>query len=613
MSVNRLFNTFSVFLVLLILLLLWRTTEEKWDSAISGKSGLLALDQLHRGLILAELVSKERGPANALMGADDMQRKEALSRHNTARENSDRVFAELKQMLRDDPDTQRAGLILADIEKVQDALRLARDEVDTVAAIPYVRRNGELIRGSIYKMFAIVPGIIQPMYRLSYIIQKIFPDIGEMVEGARNCAELREYAGQLGSQFAGPLKTRKPLAAHELFSIYNIKGRINQLRELLTLRVEFSKNFSSLRSAKQEIDDHYFGKGLELISDLTKSGEAGRSYSISAAELLTIYVPTMSSIVTLRDVFMNEAVARAQKKQSETYQMLSFMMIAGVAALCILVVMLLIIRHRIIMPLQHARILITSLAEKDMPETIHFHKSTREVAEVFSAIEILRQRNHERINLYQELHRASSEIKNLLTEKEIMLKEVHHRIKNNMMTIKGLLCIQAGTLTDSSAVAALHDAESRVGSMMVLYDKLYLSESFQELSIKEYLPVLVNQIIDNFPDRKKVVVENHIDDFSLKAATLFTLGIMLNELLTNIMKYAFTGRDSGVITISALLHENHVLISIADNGIGMPESIGFENSTGFGMQLVGMLTTQVGGIMKIERVNGTKFMLEFDL
>jgi len=613
MSIKRLFYIFSAFIIILMCLLFWRTTGEKWDSAISGKSGIRALNQLQQGLILAELVSKERGPANALMGANDIQRMEALRRHNAARENSDREFAELKQMLRDDPDTQHGLQMLVYIEKVQEALRLARDEVDTVAAIPYARRNGELIRGSIYKMFAIVPGIIQPMYRLSYIIQKIFPDIGEMVEGARNCAELREYAGQLGSQFAGPLKTRKPLADYELSSIYNIQGRINQLRELLTLRVEFSQSLSSLTGAKKEMDDKYFGKGLALIEDLTRSGEAGRNYSISAAELLTIYVPTMSSVVTLRDVFMKEAIARAQKRQREIYQLLSFMMIAGIAALGIIVSMLFIVRHRIIVPLENARSLISTLAEKDILEPINLYKSSRDVAEVFSAIEILRQRNHERINLYQELHKASSEIKTLLAEKEIILKEVHHRIKNNMNTVKGLLFLHAEALTNSSAVAALHDAKSRVESMMVLYDKLYLSKNFQELSIKEYLPALVNQIIDNFPDRKKVMIENHIDDFSIKAGTLFTLGIMLNELLTNIMKYAFTGRDSGVITISALHDGNHVLISIADNGTGMPESISFENSTGFGMQLVGMLTQQIGGSIKIERVNGTKFLLEFDV
>jgi len=344
-----------------------------------------------------------------------------------------------------------------------------------------------------------------------------------------------------------------------------------------------------------------------------RSGETGRTYSISADELLTIYVPTMSSIVTLRDVFMNEAIALAQKRQKELYQLLLFIMIGCIAAIGLLVAMLFMIRHRIIMPLQHARSLISTLAEKDMPESIQCYKGTREVAELYTAIEILRQRNYERTYLHQELDKAASEIKKLLAEKEIILQEVHHRIKNNMMTVKGLLYIQAGTLTGSSVAAALYDAESRVGSMMVLYDKLYLSKSFQELSIKEYLPDLVNQIISNFPGKEKVIIENHIDDFILKAETLFTLGIMLNELLTNIMKYAFNGKDNGVITISAFLNEKHVIISIADNGNGMPESISLENSTGFGMQLVGMLTKQIGGSIKIERENGTEFVLEFDI
>jgi len=208
---------------------------------------------------------------------------------------------------------------------------------------------------------------------------------------------------------------------------------------------------------------------------------------------------------------------------------------------------------------------------------------------------------------------SEGKIRSLLAEKEIILQEVHHRIKNNMNTIKGLLYLHAEALTDSSAVAALHDAENRVGSMMVLYDELYRSEGFTELSINKYIPKLVSQIVDNFPGKKRVVVENHIDDFILKAGTLVTLGIIINELLTNIMKYAFTGKDSGIITISALMKDNRVNIAVADNGIGIPESVTFKNSTGFGMQLVGMLTEQIGGKIRIERGNGTRFVLEFDV
>lgn len=208
---------------------------------------------------------------------------------------------------------------------------------------------------------------------------------------------------------------------------------------------------------------------------------------------------------------------------------------------------------------------------------------------------------------------AEEQISSLLAEKELLLKEVHHRIKNNMNTIKGLLFLQADSLSDPSAIAALQDAEGRVESMMVLYDKLYLSDNYRELSIKKYLPVLVEEIIRNFPNRESVRVEESIDNFIIEAETLFPLGIMVNEIITNMMKYAFAGRENGIIKISATLNKSHVTIEIQDNGIGLPESVDLQKSTGFGMQLVGMLTEQIGGNMRIERGDGARFVLEFDV
>jgi len=214
---------------------------------------------------------------------------------------------------------------------------------------------------------------------------------------------------------------------------------------------------------------------------------------------------------------------------------------------------------------------------------------------------------------FNQIKSDKDKINSLLTEKKLLLKEVHHRIKNNMNTIKGLLFLQSDVLTDPTAIAALQDAESRVGSMMVLYDKLYCSEGFEGISIKEYLPVLVDEIIENFNNKDKVKIEKNIEDFILKADILFTLGIILNELLTNIMKYAFPGMNNGIVIVSASKNDRRVKIEIQDNGAGIPESISFENSTGFGMQLVSMLTEQIGGTINIERGGGTKFILEFEV
>ncbi len=212
-----------------------------------------------------------------------------------------------------------------------------------------------------------------------------------------------------------------------------------------------------------------------------------------------------------------------------------------------------------------------------------------------------------------ERKQSEEKIKSLLVSKELLLNEVHHRIKNNMNTIKGLLTLQLLAEENPSAAASLRDAESRVQSMIMLYDRLYSTENFRELSVKEYLQPLTEEIVGSFPNSSKVKIETDIEDFILNVKTLSPLGIIVNELLTNMMKYAFTERDSGVIKVSASVKGNLAVVYVQDNGVGMPETIDFKNSTGFGLELVNMLAEQIGGRIRIERREGTRFVLEFEV
>ncbi len=206
---------------------------------------------------------------------------------------------------------------------------------------------------------------------------------------------------------------------------------------------------------------------------------------------------------------------------------------------------------------------------------------------------------------------AEKKINDLLKEKEIILKEVHHRIKNNMNQIFSLLSLQARLSEETKTKEALEEAANRVHGMMLLYDKLYRSPTFQAISVKDYLPQLVDEILENFVNRAYIAVEKNIDDFVLDVKKLQSLGIIINELLTNIMKYAFLNKTSGLIRVSATLENKLVSFIIEDNGNGMPDSLNFETSTGFGLMLVQLLTQQLQGTIRIERENGTKVILEF--
>lgn len=199
----------------------------------------------------------------------------------------------------------------------------------------------------------------------------------------------------------------------------------------------------------------------------------------------------------------------------------------------------------------------------------------------------------------------------LVEEKNLLLKEVHHRIKNNMGTMMSLLSLQAAKAMNPATVAALTDAQHRLRSMGVLYDKLYRSESMTEMKIDQYLTTLVTEIIATFPNSNKVNVKYAMDSWKMSAKTLSNIGIIVNEILTNSMKYAFSDRSMGSIMVMARMEEGLATIGIADDGAGLPKSMDPDASQGFGMELVRMLAAQMGGSVKFENHHGTRFMLEF--
>jgi two-component sensor histidine kinase len=201
--------------------------------------------------------------------------------------------------------------------------------------------------------------------------------------------------------------------------------------------------------------------------------------------------------------------------------------------------------------------------------------------------------------------------KALMDRNSLILKEVHHRIKNSMNTLRSLLQLQAESMSDPGAIAALTDTDGRLVSMMTLYDKLYRSVEYSDLSIKDYLQSLVDEVLANFPKARTMRVEKDLDDFRLDARVMQSIGIIITELLTNIMKYAFKGRESGLIRVSASREGGLARISVADDGNGMPDSINFDNSPGFGLMLVRILTEQIGGSITMERNQGTIVTIAF--
>lgn len=205
------------------------------------------------------------------------------------------------------------------------------------------------------------------------------------------------------------------------------------------------------------------------------------------------------------------------------------------------------------------------------------------------------------------------EVNQLLIEKNLILKEVHHRIKNNMAMIQALLTLQAEDVIDPAGREVLLDAGSRIQSMMILYDKLYHSEKLVSFSIKEYIPALAEEIMNIFPQRINITLEYNIEDIVCSPEILSPLGIIINELITNAVKYAFPGSRSGNILIEIIRKGDQVQMFFADDGVGIVDSQAKDTSQRFGLQLIRMLTQQLKGILATESRNGTRFWIEFPM
>ncbi|TVQ97571.1 MAG: chemotaxis protein CheR [Spirochaetaceae bacterium] len=208
---------------------------------------------------------------------------------------------------------------------------------------------------------------------------------------------------------------------------------------------------------------------------------------------------------------------------------------------------------------------------------------------------------------------AEQEIKKQLADKELLLQEIHHRIKNNIASIRGLLSTQAESVTNPEATSILQDAIARVNSLSVLYENLLIRSEYEASSAKCYVERLIDSVVAVFPADKQITVKKQVADFSLNPTRLFPVGIIINELLTNIMKYAFAGREAGLITISLRTAHDRATLTVQDDGNGLPEHYNIGTAKGFGHALVSMLTEQLGGHFSIESDDGTTSVLEFPI
>ncbi len=194
-------------------------------------------------------------------------------------------------------------------------------------------------------------------------------------------------------------------------------------------------------------------------------------------------------------------------------------------------------------------------------------------------------------------------------ENELLLKEIHHRVKNNLEVVSSLLALQSNQVEDAGTKEAMQEGQNRVQSIGIVHQKLYQGKDLGAIEMKDYFINLSESILDSFGAHKRVQVECAMDALNVDVDTAVPLGLIVNELLTNTIKYAFPDGRSGKVQITLSQAENgNLQMKVSDNGVGKNGNIA---GTGFGGQLISLLTQQLDGTMKEENNNGTHVFFEF--
>jgi PAS domain S-box-containing protein len=211
-----------------------------------------------------------------------------------------------------------------------------------------------------------------------------------------------------------------------------------------------------------------------------------------------------------------------------------------------------------------------------------------------------------------ERKKIEEHVRTSLREKEVLLQEIHHRVKNNFQVIISLMNLQAGQFKDPTTQQLCKEHNFRIRSMALVHEKLYQSENFSTINFKDYVEDMVWELCRSYRITEEVKLQIEIGEIAFGITMAIPCGLILNELVSNALKYAFPENRRGNIRISSRLRKDHKYeIIVQDDGAGMPQEIDFEATKSMGLYLVKLLTAQIGGTVKLNRKEGTAFTILF--
>ena len=198
----------------------------------------------------------------------------------------------------------------------------------------------------------------------------------------------------------------------------------------------------------------------------------------------------------------------------------------------------------------------------------------------------------------------------------MLLKEVHHRVKNNMQIISSILNLQSSYVTDNYTLALLKESQNRIKTMAYIHESLYQNKSFTSVNFSEYIQTLSKNIIQSYVlSSEKIELILNLEKINLNLDVSIPAGLIVNELITNAIKHGFPGDKKGTIFLDLKAENNTIHLVVKDNGIGIPVGIDYNNTNTLGLQLVNTLIDQLDGEIKFksEKGKGTEVLIKFKM
>ena len=193
----------------------------------------------------------------------------------------------------------------------------------------------------------------------------------------------------------------------------------------------------------------------------------------------------------------------------------------------------------------------------------------------------------------------------------MLLKEVHHRVKNNLQIISSILNLQSSTISDENTLELLRNSQDRIRSMSLIHELLYQTKDFSTIKFSEYIKSIATNLFHSYNQNKNISLDLDLDDIHLDLDMAIPCGLIVNELLTNSLKYAFETEDEGIIRVKLKSKNGFVHLIITDNGKGFPKDIDFRDTASLGMQLVVSLVDQIDGEVILNTEKGSEYEITF--